>query len=101
MVSDILGAWVVDLEDVNSLDKLGEVLLNFSKEGILRYSIFNGEKEEVILMTYRLENDIIETSQPSHPDEINRTQFKLIGDVLYLNFNGEQSRFLRLDNGYL
>ena len=97
MKNKILGAWVVDFEDFTTLEKLGEVLLNFSKEGILRYSIFNGEKEEVILMTYRLENDIIETSQPSHPNEINRTQFKLIDDVLYLNFNGEESRFLRLE----
>ena len=97
MVNEILGAWVVDMEDLTSLEKLGEVLLTFSKEGILRYSIFNGEKEEVILMTYKLENDIIETSQPSHPEEINRTQYKLIGGVLYLNFNGEQSRFLRLE----
>lgn len=47
-------------------------------------------------MTYKLENDIIETYQPSHPEEINRTQFRLIDDVLYLIFDDEQSRFIRL-----
>lgn len=97
MVNEIIGAWVLDKEDIRSLEKLGEVLLNFSFEGILRYSIFNDAKESVILMIYEIENDIIITTQPSHPDNVERTNFKIINDKLHLFFGGELSRFVRLD----
>jgi hypothetical protein len=96
MKNDILGPWVVDVDDIYTLENLGQVLINFSSEGILRYSIFNEDKEDIILMTYKIFNEIIETSQPSNPESINRTKYILDDNKLHLYFDGKLSKFVRL-----
>ena len=98
MKSDLIGPWVLDSEDFDSLEKLGFVLLNFSAEGILRYSIFNEDKEEVIIMTYKIYSDYIETSQPSNPTSIYKTKYSLDKDKLHLYFDGVLSKFVKLPN---
>jgi hypothetical protein len=89
----LTGRWVIDPSDISAVAELGHVEIEFNR-GRLRYEIHLADRKQVMLMTYRVEGDVLVTDQPSHlkPE---RTAFALQGDALTLAFGGVSSRFLR------
>jgi len=91
----LLGAWVVDRTDARALAELGDVLLEFQEDGQLTYTIRCKTKDQIILMQYKVEGDIIVTDQPSAP-QVERTPYLLSRDgILTLEFGGVTYRFRR------
>ena len=72
----LVGAWLVDQTDARALTDLGNVLLEFSEDGGLLYTIRGQEKDQIIMLRYKVEGSTIVTDQPSEP-RTERTQFSL------------------------
>lgn len=71
-----------------------KVIMTFTNNGLLDYEIHSQDKIQIIKMTFRTENGLLVTNQPSHPiEEI--TKYRIHGSNLELNFNGELSEFRR------
>lgn len=90
----LVGAWVLDEADARALSDLGDVLLEFGEGGGLLYTIRGQEKDQIIMLRYRVEASTILTNQPSEP-RVERTQFSLADDILTLAFGGVPYRFVR------
>jgi hypothetical protein len=92
---NLVGSWRVHESDDHALADLGDVLLEFHEDGALTYLIRGADKDQVILLRYRIEGDTIVTDQPSAP-QVERTAFSLSEDgVLMLAFGGVPYRFKR------
>jgi hypothetical protein len=72
----LAGKWRSDPRDVDGLSEFGDVSLDFSPNGALTYTIHAGDKRQIILLTYRVEDGVLVTDQPSSPKE-ERTRFRL------------------------
>lgn len=88
----LVGKWVL----VRSEGSLGEdVAMEFSEDGHLAYSVREGHKRQVMLLTYRVTGDFLITDQPSQPRE-ERTRFDFEPDgQLLVEFSGKKSWFRR------
>ena len=71
----LLGCWVSDPEDFDGIEQYGHVSLEFSEAGRLKYTVFQADKRQIILLTYRVEQDCLITNQQSVPRE-ERTKFE-------------------------
>jgi hypothetical protein len=68
----------------------------FESDGTLRYTVHGIGRDEVILLTYRVESGFIITNQPSHPRP-ERTAYEITADgKLVLNFGGQKSLYHRI-----
>lgn len=84
----LIGSWVI-IPEKNNIDLHEIIRLDFKKDGQLIYSIISKEKKQVILLSYRIENDILITDQPTQPQE-ERTKFLFISDNrLMLEYEGQ------------
>jgi hypothetical protein len=92
---NLVGAWVMDEADAQALAKLGNVLLEFGDGGGLIYTIRSQEKDQIIMLQYKIEGSTIVTNQPSKP-RFERTQFSLADNILTLEFDGAPYRFVRV-----
>lgn len=92
----LLGRWAVDPSDAATVHALGDVVMEFEEHGKLRYVIRAVEKDQIILMTYRIEGDHVITDQPSHPNP-QTTRFFVRGQSLQLDFEGVPSKFVRIE----
>lgn len=91
----IIGKWVTDHEDKESINQFGNVSLVFSTNGILKYIIHEDEKDQIIFLTYRIEGDFLITDQPSTPKE-ERTRFEITADGhLVLYYEKDKSIFIK------
>jgi len=91
----LLGTWVVDRTDKRALAELGDVLMEFHDDGRLTYTIRGETKDQIILMQYKVEGDILVTDQPSHP-RVERTAYSLSPEgTLTLEFGGVPYHFRR------
>lgn len=63
----LLGTWIGDSEDVESIQQFGNVKLHFTADGKLIYTIFDEHKDQKMFLTYRVENNILITDQASAP----------------------------------
>ena len=89
------GAWVSDPNDAETQREFGRVTQIFKPDGQLTYIAHSAAKDEVMLLTYRVEGDQIVTDQPSSPSEY-RTKFRFEpGGALVLDDSGQQFRFVR------
>ena len=88
----LLGIWHVDTKDV-----FGDVTLEFSSDGTLRYVVREKEKSQIMNLTYRIDGDYLITDQPSSP-KIEKTKAKITGDKLVLNYNGKEVYYTRDDS---
>ena len=87
----LVGAWVTDPSDENSISTYGRVRLEFTQGGKLIYTIHAQGADQTILMTYRIDGDQVVTDQPSRPLE-KRTRFTIRPDgKLCLLFEGVES----------
>lgn len=93
----LLGSWIRDPEDAESIRKFGNVKLHFTADGQLIYTILDEHKDQKIFLTYRIENNILITDQPSAPRE-ERTRFRITDDgKLELECaDGRKARYVRI-----
>ena len=95
----LLGTWISDPEDTESIRRFGNVRLHFTIDGRLIYTILGEEKDQKIFLTYRVENNILITDQPSDPRE-EQTKFRITaGGKLEqepLSLDGGTARYVRI-----
>jgi hypothetical protein len=65
----LLGTWRTDPDDTWSQREYGDVTLLFEPEGRLVYTIHLPTKDQIMLLTYRVEGMLLLTNQPSSPRE--------------------------------
>ena len=75
----LLGTWIRDPKDTESIRRFGNVRLHFTIDGRLIYTILGEEKDQKIFLSYRVENNILITDQPSDPRE-EQTKFRITAD---------------------
>jgi hypothetical protein len=61
----LIGKWRSDADFPGGIGEFGEVSLEFSPNGGLTYVIHGEEKRQIILLTYRVEGDVLVTDQPA------------------------------------
>lgn len=93
----LIGRWLIDPTDTAAVKAFGQVEIEFDDAGNLNYLINAEDKVEAILLTYRVEGDVLVTNQPSHP-HADRTVYRIKAGALTLTFGGVPSRFLRIDS---
>jgi hypothetical protein len=87
----LIGTWSIDPTDEAGIKAFGLRTMEFKSNGQLVHSVPEGK----MLLTYRVEGDIIITDQPSHPAE-QRTRFAFTPDGrLHLEIGGQRARFLK------
>jgi hypothetical protein len=92
----LVGIWASDPDDPATIKAYGDVSLNFSSNGGLTYTIHTEGKAEIILLTYRVEGDLLITDQPSAPKE-ERTRFEIRPDGKLVLLYERPSRYVRAD----
>lgn len=91
----LIGKWVIDPEDDQTIDIYGDTSLDFDENGGLTYSIKGQDSDQMIFMTYRIEGDFIFTDQPSKRNE-EKTRFELTSNgYLILIYEGEKTKYIR------
>ena len=71
------------------------IFITFEADGRLRYAV-EGETMQLILLTWRIEGDVLVTDQPSAPRQ-ERTRFRFLSPSrLILERLGESYRYERL-----
>lgn len=93
---EFLGTWKADAVDEAALRSFGDVILEFADDGTLRYTIHENGKDQIMLLTFRVEPGFIITDQPSHPRP-ERTAYEFLPDgQLVLSFGGQKLRYRRV-----
>jgi hypothetical protein len=91
----LIGTWRVDPNDAATLNAFGDVEMEFDDRGNLRYVLKGRETDQIILMTYKVQGDLILSDQPSHPNP-QRSKYVLGKDgSLTIYFDGQAARFIR------
>jgi hypothetical protein len=95
--ASLLGRWRLTEAD-GDLD-LGEgVRMEFRRDGKLIYTTAAGYRDQVMVLTYRVEGDTLITDQSSAP-RLERTKFTLLGaNTLVLDYGGSHAWFERIGN---
>lgn len=95
MYNEILGCWILDPADVKSLERYGNIAIEFKADGELIYTIHSALKDEIIIMTYEIKGSLLITDQPSSPKK-EETEFRMASENrLELFFSGERSVYIR------
>lgn len=91
----LTGIWKIDPAD-NVGESLESTTLEFTNDGMLLYTVHEKNRDQIIRLTFRIEQPgIIVTDQPSSPRE-ERTGFEFTSDdTLVLEFEGKKTRYLR------
>jgi hypothetical protein len=94
----LVGKWRSDPEDPEAISEYGDVSLDFLPNGGLTYTVRAEGKREIMLLTYRVEGDVLITDQPSHPKE-ERTRFEIkpCGKLVLL-YEHRPSTYVRVDD---
>jgi len=90
----LVGRWAIDPTDAAAVEAFGDAVMEFDDKGNLIYIVKADDKDQVMLMTYRVSGDHIITDQPSAPDP-QKSRFTIDGDMLTLEFDGQPARFRR------
>jgi hypothetical protein len=75
----IVGTWRSDPDDHEAISEYGDVSLEFSPNGGLKYTVHTEGKRQIMLLAYRVEGNALVTDQPSDPKE-ERTMFEIRAD---------------------
>ena len=92
----LLGKWQSDPADSAAIAAYGDASLEFLSNGGLVYRVQSQEKLQVMLLTYRIEGDVLITDQPSSPKE-ERTRLEVTpGGKLILFYDKTPSTYVRI-----
>jgi hypothetical protein len=95
---ELVGRWETDPSDTDAINEYGRTSLVFGGDGSLTYIIHVEGKDQVMVMTYRIEGSMLITDQPSRPGE-ERTAFTITPDgKLVLDYGGIKSRYVRVSS---
>src|SRR6267154_6837473 len=92
----LVGKWKSDPDDLAAINEYGDVSLNFSPNGALTYTVHTEGKRQIMLLTYRIEGDLLITDQPSDQKE-ERTRFEIRPDGKLVLLYDLPSRYVRAD----
>jgi len=91
----LIGTWQSDPDDPWGNQEYGRVTLKFGAEGTLLYTVYGRDKDQIMRLTYTVDEEFVVTSQPSQP-RIEKTRYELTPDgKLLLAFDGQTSRYVR------
>ncbi len=78
---------------------LGEegVTLDFDDAGNLTYTIYESDKQQIMELTYEIDDNYLITDQPSHPQR-ERTSFVFENGLLLLDYGSSKAWFKRVGN---
>ena len=94
----LLGRW--RLVETEGNDDTGDgTTADFTADGRLTYTIHDGDKQQLIFLTWVVVGDFVVTNQPSHPSESRTRFFFPSPDRLVLELDGVQSHFVRDGHG--
>ena len=95
-IQKLYGSWVLDPKDKKAKESFGDICINFEKDGTASYLINTEDnKEQAILLTYKVLDDKIITNQPTHPkEEVSRFLFNSDGS-LTIFFENQEASFIR------
>ena len=71
-----------------------QIHMDFREDGSVLYEIYGDNHRQTILLTYRIEGDVLVTDQPTHPQEV-RTAFRFEGERLVLTLAGIETTYER------
>lgn len=92
----IIGKWLDDPEDFESIKKFGRTEMEFKENGELIYTAHNKDgKALVSVCTYRVEGNNLITDQPSAPNEVKSLIKFNTSNNLMINTDGFCSYMLR------
>lgn len=95
MNNELVGTWNSDLDDQQTKNSIGKVVMTFTADGQLIYDSYEGDKIQRINLIFTTDGNIIISDQPSHPQE-QQTEFKIENnDKLIMGFEGEKTVFTR------
>lgn len=90
------GTWVIAEDDVIGSSAYGCISMKFDEASSLIYTIHAESRDEIILMIYQVEGDVLITDQPSAP-RVERTKFRFDGeDCLILEYDDDSAQDVRL-----
>jgi hypothetical protein len=96
-ISKLIGIWSSDPADSSGVESYGTATLEFGADGSLIYTVHESDRDQVMLLTFRVEEPgFIVTDQPSapHPE---KTAYEITFEgKLLLAFGGERSRYVRV-----
>lgn len=93
--SQLVGRWTTDPTDKEAVKEYGSTTLVFTESGELRYIIHAEGKDQIMLLTYRIDNATLITNQPSEPRE-ERTAFLLTPDgKLVLDYGSTKTCYVK------
>ena len=87
------GKWVLEKADAG-FDNGDGVEMELQSGGVMTYAIKQGDKLQIMKMTYRVEGNQIISNQPSVPRE-EKTTYGFEDGLLVLTFDGSRSWFRR------
>lgn len=92
----LYGTWISDPTDMASTLRFEKVKLYFIEGKRLTYQVFLGNHQKLYFLTYRIENNILITDQPSDPQE-KMTRFRITkeGKLELEYLEGFISRYVR------
>jgi hypothetical protein len=97
-LSPFVGLWRL-METDGPYETARGVEVEFHPGGQLTYTIHQAEKQQLILLTWRLEGGFVVTDQPSQPAE-QRSKFEFRGpNELVLELEGSTTRLIRVGAG--
>jgi hypothetical protein len=91
----LIGRWDIDPSDAIGLQAYGNSTMDFIDSHVLWYIRKSNDEQQLIQLTYRIEENCIVTNQPSQPRE-DRVQFEIDGNGnLILIRDSVRTRFIR------
>jgi hypothetical protein len=91
----LIGTWQSDLNDQDTKNAIGDVIMHFTIDGKLIYEINTSEKTQIMNLTFKTKDGFIISDQPSSP-RVEKTKYTLVEEnYLILEFEGKQSKFIR------
>lgn len=71
-----------------------QIHMDFREDGSVLYEIYGDNRRQTILLTYRIEGDVLVTDQPTRPQEV-RTAFRFKDGQLVLTLDGVETTYER------
>jgi hypothetical protein len=98
MMSDsthpLLGIWAIDDSDENAIARYGRTSMEFRSDGTLVHAIHGDESDQIMLLTFRVEGNVLITDQPSSP-KVDRSDFMFCDDGRLVLVHDGVSSFYR------
>jgi hypothetical protein len=97
MLGKLIGRWKIDPRDSRSIDTFGNTILEFKEDGSLIYTVKEASKDQIMILTYELDQDTLVTNQESWPQKEKTDIVSLTDRMMILKFDGITSTYFKED----